>query len=1058
MKKQRKILLLLSTVFLLFGTSLFSVYADEAAAASEDDIFTPSVVFSAENASSLPSDSNAALGVSSADRLDNDIVANNALYVAGGMNWLSFYTATDASSANTYILARANKDYATTGGNNYLQVGTASTEFCIGTDASAYYVVDIDIGTLTELIPDIDIQCMNRQTESGGGFPFSSQVKLGQYLESNEEWSHFTIVGDIKNDTLYAFVNGDLVYSGGKSWGTNGTGASGSNGQSYLFHTGFRLQFRTGATTAAVSEGNTVLIDDPFVRFYSSASEADNLITAIESGDLTGWSLYCSGRGGEKLPAAATVNGTDYSNENNFLSLLSSGAASGSEIEIRRDMFTDFTVNFPCTLTTNGYENYDFAVGYMEELISGSTYSVKYTEEKHPITLTINGVEVTTRGVLHGATLDTCMENSDETLDDTIVYGNGKVYTGVTWDDSIDWTTKIRGEYEITGTGTEVEGYVVHNGTSIVTSSYGTMAAALTAVSELYIILASDQELSAAITTNGTKHLYLNDNSITQNSGENHSIVISSTSKLYIQGPGTVNEPNATSTYSFIFSGQANASAYIELSDITVNTTHHFLQLRAGSAVVKNCTVNAFAAKASEMITVGERSTAAVNLDIIDSRLSFTHKTANAAVLKQIVNETDQAHVVNIKGSTITSQLALFDLSSSDNFTVNVTDSVMVAKALTTVISSSNTQTLGTINFIDNVYVNESLQNLDEATIDGLTLVNSNNHLAPLCYSKSYATVTWADNSTEYWADGSTPVRDGSFPIVSEVAAGESYDFSSRYETAPFSLKANLTLDSEISFNLYTTKDAVSCVTVNGEKMTATDKSIGGTVYDCFTVRMTPAEAVSAFDVIFTLADGNSVARTLSVADYAALLCGSDVSLVTRELVSATLNYIKSSAMYFGINADFTEINSLLASYPVNEFEIPSAEKGSSELDGYIDSVQLDVQGSLKLRFNALDGASLTGIKFTVNGREIEYTEARTYCEVSLRAYEMADTITVSIGDAGCTYSLAVYFTSAKALADSSTTAAPALSCAALFDDNRGDLATAMYSYAIAARAYSPVI
>ena len=273
----------------------------------------------------------------------------------------------------------------------------------------------------------------------------------------------------------------------------------------------------------------------------------------------------------------------------------------------------------------------------------------------------------------------------------------------MTWS-GVNFNDSVLSDCEIVGTGTEVTTFLVHNGSSIVSTTF---SSALTSSSSYYIILAADQTLTASATLRGTKYIYLNTRSITQTVSNDHAFAGSGSTNVSIYGPGTINDLNATNTHAFFFNGQGNTNAYLRLYDLTVNTTHYLLQLRAGNAIVDNCDINAYGTYAVNLFSVGEKSQAPVHIDVIDSRINHTHYLEQGSLIKQIYIETDQHHVVNITGSTIVSQYAMFDLSQTANFTVNVSDSVLVSPSLT---YASGGTTKGTINFINNVYVNNNMQ------------------------------------------------------------------------------------------------------------------------------------------------------------------------------------------------------------------------------------------------------------------------------------------------------------------------------------------------------------
>ena len=1051
MRKQHRLVLLLLVAILLSCVFLFVSSASEAATVSDGDTFIPTASFDASNVhfSRFRYGTGKHLTAAGLNSIGNDYSAN-------------IVTPSDGSTPYLQLISQSDEDGKV---DNHVQFTWKANDAANPNDTNGrifydantptYVVYQMDIATEGELthfnyVTRLSTMVNGSDSDIGGTYNLS-MFGEGNYIDFEAGQFHrYVVVHDFAGNKVYHFLDDKLVTStdlmNAETYNNFKSGAY-PNG----LHSGLKIQSHSSYPNTPLIEGESFLLANAQAVVYRGASAAGDLPAALSAKDITKWT------GADKatyslptLPAIAEIDGVRYSSIDQINALLDDESDTVQDITLlRRCDGAKLVIGCNAELDPNGYTSFSTVVGYAAIPNGDGTYSVRATTHKFNVKIKVNGLEVCTKQVTYGAALSTAFDESS--LGRTVVFGNGMVFKNVSWS-GVSFSDAVMSDCEISGTGTEVTTFLVHNGSSIVSA---TIQNALSNDATYYVILAADQTLTASATLRGTKHIYLNTRSITQTVSNDHAFTGSTSTNISIYGPGAINDPNATNTHAFFFNGQGNTNAYLRLYDLTVNTTHYLCQLRAGNAVVSNCDINAYGTYATNLFSIGEKSQAPAHLDVIDSRINHTHYAEKGSLIKQIYIETDQHHVVNITGSTIVSQYAMFDLSQTANFTVNVSDSVLVSPYLT---YASGGTTKGAINFINNVYVNKTMQKVNEATINGLVVAKSNNHLAPICYTSSYATVTWGNNSEEMWVDGSVPVRDGMLVVVERVKAGESYTFTGSYDTAPFALKANLTLGTSITFNLYTTKGAVETVEVNGRKYTPTDKTISGVVFDAFNVPLNPGEAASAFDVIFTLSDGSVTGRTLSVAAYAEALYGTNPNTVTKDLVSATLNYIKASSTYFGVAADLSDINRLLAAYPATSATIPTAEKSSTALDSYISGVQLDVLSSLKFRFTLVSGASVSDVKFTVNGKEIDYKRSASYLEIELAAYEMADTITITISGKSVTYNLAAYFTSAKNLATSSLSTALGRRCYALFDESRGNLAGAMYAYSLAARAYRPVL
>jgi hypothetical protein len=445
----------------------------------------------------------------------------------------------------------------------------------------------------------------------------------------------------------------------------------------------------------------------------------------------------------------------------------------------------------------------------------------------------------------------------------------------------------------------------------------------------------------------------------------------------------------------------------------------------------------------------------------------------------------DPNSVINITGSTLIAEGGIFEslqdgngytTSTTSNLVINIEDSTLIAQSLAWTLGAGTEYGFrATINFVDNVKVNSNMTNLNCANKADLVLVKSNDHAANVLYSSEYATVTWANGTTEYWADGSVPVNaEIPFAKVAKVEAGKSYTFDQAYGAAPFALKGNLTLGANLGFNLYIPAESdLQSVEVNGVELEGVEKAIDGNLYYCYTVELTALEAVSAFDVVFTLANGDVIARTLSVAAYANIVYAQDPG--ASEVTSATLKYIVASAKYFGYYADASAINALLAANPATGVSLPtSSSADTSGLNGIITSAQLNIQSTLKFRFNLADGVDGNDVEVTVNGVAQNVEIHSAYVEVELRAYEMGEMMTISVNGKSGTFDLAYYITYAKGVYDSVVEklasdsayisgrkiSAEEVRFYSMFRgsgsvaQNKGNLLKDIYSYYVAAAAY----
>lgn len=1036
MKKLCKFALLLLSVLLMIGVLAFTVTADEAATVN----YTPTAT--------------AANGVQSYPHVKTGNYGTSGLNNAS-MHDLDFgYTA--------YTMTRAD-------GTNYLELvsqNTMNTEkhfqfvpfakelYTYDASKNQYGVFDFDIATETDLTYLSFVSNIRKGQSTSDHTYTGGAVNLyfnSLFTAEREKFMHVTVIQDLTGMMQYIFINNIPVHQ--TKMIDDDSHALWKNGEIKLLPS-FKLQMhKTYTHIPPLTENQTVLIDNLQYNYFAYGTSSDALSALLNSG-IDSWQerIYNESYVMPEIPDIVEIDGVRYKNIYDANDILMDGGKENKEVKILRSSCVPLSVGCNATVYSNG-NAFDLAAEYGMAQIEENVYKVD--NSARVVTVKINGVEVCKKNAFYGTVLGTLF--GDETLGKTVIFGNGKAYRDVTWN-GVDWDAPISGDTEIVGTGTEVTTYIAHNGASVISTS--SLSAALSNSSATYIILGGDIKLtSAAIIINGTKNIYINDRVLTQDDGTNHSFTTNNSTNAVFYGPGTINNLNTSSTYSLIATMQNNTSSVVEFNDLTINTSHYLSVIRDGKLRFNNCECNVFSAHGAKVFAIGEKSTGGVTVDLVGTSLNFTHSSNDQVeAFRQIAIDTDLNHTLNIIDSVVIAQTTLFHMASSNNMTVNVSNSSLVAKYLVSNDNASSA-THGAINFINNVYVNSALQNLGKANLSGLTTVKSNNHLAPICYSNDYATVTWwNDNTVELWASGSTPVKQGSFVPVSTVEPGTSYTFGNPYKKAPFSLKGNLTLGSEISFNLYVTRGKVNYVTANKQTIYPVQKSIDGTVYDTFSVKLSPKEAVSAFDVFFTLKDGNTVARTISVLEYAKLALANYDSVTTRDLIVATLGYIKAGASYFGVNTDLTQISNLITAYSQTTYDIPTSvtNTNNGDISAYFTGVQLDLADTLKMRFNIASGASITSLIIQINGRDKEYQLFGSYVEIDLRAYEMAEVITITVNGVKRDYSLAEYLIGAKTLASGTTSYGK--QCTELFKDTKGNLASAIYSYALAARSYMPML
>ena len=1010
----------------------------------------------------------------------NTTIPHNIFHGGGSeanVSAFRYFKYTDYDTKNPYYMINPVLEKSTK--NTYINVGLSSNP---AITATSYFIFDMDFATETEFIEKLGITIQQRSTYNtgSGGTDFNKvgdtdPIYFSEYTPASGEWAHATIVGDIADNMVYIFIDGVLVHEQRMNSQSEYDLNSHINAGDFKCH---GLRVNMGAAQAMDLTAST-LIGGLSLRYYSSNDAACNIESAISAKSLTNYALVEYGRMSESLPSIATVNGVEYGNYNDANAALKDGKKIEASLD-RQSIFGGVELASTGTVKYNGME-YTVALGYVAGE-AGGIVTVAYNTNTGHVHVSVNGETIYEGDLQIGTNVAEILE-SFGSVGTKVVVGNGSIFTNVTWNEEPGY---VLGDVGYSGTGTKVDTlYFVHqNGTPVdlagngwTNDEAGLYKAAINGGADVTVVLNGNATIPSGSGIGNNKNIYLNGYSLSFEGG-NHAMSMGGNGRsINFYGPGVINDMNSTNTQGFMFAGY-NWTGKITLNNLTLNASQSVLQLRSGSAEINNCVINGFVGYDSALFMFGEDyngsySTTPIHIDIVDSYVSYritnTRTGYAVSMFKEKVVTTAEApaHEINITGSTLIAEYGLFNACETisgntvekSNTTFNVQDSKLVADTLVnTNAGGSELGFFATVNFIDNVSINSTMTNLGYANIaGGLEIAKSNDHLADKTYTSEYATVTWADGTTDFWVNGSVPVN-AARPLakVQAVEAGESYDFSAEHAEIPFALSANLTLGASIKFNLYVPVEAdLQSVVVNGKALVGREVAYNNTLCYCYSVELTPTEAASAFDVVFTLADSSSVARTLSVAQYATAVYASYGNETTVNMMSNTLQYIKSSARYFGVNADVSAIDDLLAAHAATSVSIPTTTTDTSALSEYISGVQLNVMSTLKFRFNLKSGVNGNSVKITVNGEEKAVEVYSGYVEVALRAYEMGDTITISVNGATGTYDLATYCNYVK---NNGSTAAGVPSelhyYHTLTNANKGNLISAIYSYYAAAKAY----
>ena len=269
----------------------------------------------------------------------------------------AFISIAQGVTDNPYLIAYANRDVneqITSGNNLAFSVGTATSDpfTVVGEDAVGYYVVDFDVATHGNLLPDFDVSVVLRRATDGSGYPFSDEIMVGNFITATDEWSHVTIIGDIANNVAKVYVNGVYAGDGGKAVRNDVSNANQLNGQTEVKALGFRVEFTRNNIKASFSEGDNATFDNFAHRLYINDYSA--LAAAVAKGDITGWEGYTAGRGGELMPVVATVDGVEYRNFNDLSKAFSTNDV--VNVDFLAEPFVPVSLCANAVINTNGMD------------------------------------------------------------------------------------------------------------------------------------------------------------------------------------------------------------------------------------------------------------------------------------------------------------------------------------------------------------------------------------------------------------------------------------------------------------------------------------------------------------------------------------------------------------------------------------------------------------------------------------------------------------------------------------------------------------------------------
>ena len=315
------------------------------------------------------------------------------------------------------------------------------------------------------------------------------------------------------------------------------------------------------------------------------------------------------------------------------------------------------------------------------------------------------------------------------------------------------------------------------------------------------------------------------------------------------------------------------------------------------------------------------------------------------------------------------------------------------------------------------------------------------------------ATVTWDGANQEYWVEGSTPNRtnggsaddgkkatyDRSVLNGKGVAGGQSYNFKT-VQIDDLELRMNLSLYNDFVVNIYVERNAdipYEYVKINGKTVDAGGaKTINGKRFYVYVISdIAPQNAAELITVSVKLNNGKEITAVTSILNYAEkLLQSTKQSSEMKSLMYSIVEYVGAGSAYVGNLYNKASCDALLANYSAYDpnSTVTAKTPDLKNVKSAVKSVYLDLAGSptYAFRFNSgfsgpvtftytsanVDSETGSNIivtnTVTVAGGKVVGTDSDVF-QLSMKAYDMATDLTITVDDASSVYNIEIYYSQA---------------------------------------------
>ena len=516
-----------------------------------------------------------------------------------------------------------------------------------------------------------------------------------------------------------------------------------------------------------------------------------------------------------------------------------------------------------------------------------------------------------------------------------------------------------------------------------------------------------------------TTNLYLNGYTVTYHSTDtsDHLFQVSS-GNINVYGPGTI-AMTATTSNLIMQGGKAN----VNFNNIKITATYCLTDVRMGTCSFNNCDI--YTTAVSQAFTVTNRESGKDNYTSDVSKMgilrfnggSITHTGRDTVILVK-----DNSRLVLEGGVTITAPnvTAAVYMEQSSNNCLNDGTGGNYVEHIRLYLGETNINTASVVKFVNNITAgNTSVFDNTVFYIDGtafegnptdyhyasseydadvsytvgehvLARTGSSGYAYAVVKKANAATVTWKGNGgnvTEYWVAGAAPYATGA--ALTNLASGYSYNMKAlgggaleggkTYEftatNSSVDVKMNVSLDQTFNINYYVEKiSGITSVKVGGEAVDLSALEVveldGKEYYKLTTVGIAPSKAAELVSVTVGIGSGVELITSSSIVNYAEAILASKtdetVTLSLKKLMSSIISYVGAAAAYEGDYITEASCKSIVDAYPEakNDVVLYAKAPDTADVKDYLKSAYLELGATPAFAFRFKD--SFTGL-FTVS-------------------------------------------------------------------------------------------